>query len=144
MHHGGVTTIHLRRRGAASKYLLWARVRNLDRWGEWAGPVRPRPAEGPLRPGLEGELLALGLRVRFEVLEVEPELGRFTWTLGSGAARLRIEHEIAEGLAGAVLTGPAPLVLAATPLARSALARLVAPERAVSGSRPRRARRSAS
>lgn len=139
-----MSTIRIRRRGPASKYLAWARVRNLDRWGEWVGPLRPRSVEVALRPGLEGELVGLGLRVRFQVLEVEPELGRFTWTLGSGAARVYIEHEIAEGLAGAVVSGPAPLVLAATPLARSALARLVAGERRVSGSRPPRARRSGS
>lgn len=139
-----MTTIRIRRRGAASKYLVWARVRALERWAEWAGPIRTRPSEGLLHPGLEGELVALGARMRFEVLEVEPELGRVTWVVGSGLARLRIEHEIAEGLAGAVLTGPAPLVAAASPLARSALARLVAPERRLSGSRPRRARRSGS
>lgn len=139
-----MSTIRIRCRGPASKYLVWARVRNLDRWGEWVGPLRPRPAEAPLHPGLEGELVALGLSIRFEVLEVEPELGRFIWALGSGAVRVRIEHEIAEGLAGAIVSGSAPLVLAAAPLARSALARLVAPERRVSGSRPRRARRSGS
>jgi hypothetical protein len=94
---------------------------------------------------LEGELvLALGLRLRFEVLEAGEDLGGFTWVLGSGWARLRVEQEVAEGLAGAVLTGPAPLVWAAAPLVGSALARLVAPERSLSGSRPRRARRSSS
>ncbi|GBC86210.1 hypothetical protein HRbin12_00196 [bacterium HR12] len=143
-HHGGVATIRIRRRGAAGKYQIWARARNPERWPEWA-PLRGVLADGPLRPGLEGELvLALGLRVRFEVLEADQEPGGFTWVLGSGWARLRIEQEVAEGLAGAVLSGSAPIVLLAAPVAGAALARLVAPARPISGSRPRRARRSAS
>lgn len=143
-HHGGVATVRIRRRGAAGKYQIWARARNPERWPEWA-PLREVLAEGPLRPGLEGELvLALGRRVRFEVIHAEQEPGGFTWVLGRGWARLRIEQEVAEGLAGVVLSGPAPLVLLAAPVAGAALARLVAPERPLSGSRPRRARRSAS
>ncbi len=139
-----MATVRIRRRGAASKYLMWTRARDPERWVEWAFPVRAVLAEGPLRPGLEGVLvLWFGLRLRFEVLDAGQEPGGFTWVLGSGWARLRVEQEIAEGLAGAVISGPAPLVALAAPIAGEALARLVAPP-ALSGSPPRRARRSAS
>lgn len=122
-----MTTLRVRRRGPASKYQIWARYLDPQRWSEWAPHIREVRAHGPLRPGLEGEVIGtLGVRARFEVLDVDEEAGCWTWVVRSGPVRLRIEHEVAEGLAGLVLTGPAPAVMAYAPIARAALANLVA------------------
>ena len=123
-----MTTLRIRRRGAADKYQIWARYRDPERWSSWAPHIRAVRAEGPLRPGLEGEVVGvLGVTARFEVLEVDEAQGRWTWVVRSGPVRLRIEHEVADGLAGLVLSGPAPVVAAYAPVARAALGRLVAP-----------------
>jgi len=121
-----MSTMRIRRRGPASKYDIWARYRDPQRWASWAPQIREVRAEGPLRPGLEGEVLGpLGARARFEVIDVDEANGTWTWVVRSGPVRLRIEHEIAEGLAGLVISGPAPAVLAYAPVARAALSRLV-------------------
>ncbi len=121
-----MTTIRLRRRGPASKYLIWARYRDPARWSEWAPHIRGVSTSGPLRPGLQGEVIGvLGLRARFEVLEVDAERGSWTWVVRSGPVRLRIEHEVSEGRAGLVVSGPTAAVLAYAPLARLVLARIV-------------------
>ncbi len=122
-----MSTLRIRRHGAASKYEIWARSRDPLRWREWVPQIREVHAEGPLRAGLEGEIVGLlGLRARFAVLEVDEPGGRWTWVVRSGPVQLRLEHEIAEGLAGVALLGPAPVVAASAPLARAALGRLVA------------------
>ncbi len=122
-----MTTLRIRRRGAADKYLIWSRYRDPERWSSWAKHIRAVRADGPLRPGLEGEVVGLlGVTASFEVLEVDEARGRWTWVVRSGPVRLRIEHEVADGLAGLVLSGPAPVVAAYAPVARAALGRLVA------------------
>jgi hypothetical protein len=122
-----MSTLHIRRRGGASKYEIWARYRDPLRWREWAPQIREVRADGPLRTGLEGEIVGVfGVRARFDVLDVDEPGGRWTWIVRSGPLTLRIEHEIAEGLVGVALTGPAPVVAAYAPIARVALGRLVA------------------
>jgi hypothetical protein len=122
-----MTTLRLRRRGPASKYEIWARYRDPQRWPSWAPQIREVLAPGPLRPGLEGEVLGpLGARARFEVIDVDEASGTWTWVVRSGPVRLRIEHEIGEGRAGLVISGPALAVFAYAPVARVALSRLVA------------------
>ena len=122
-----MTTLRIRRRGGAGKYEIWARYRDPQRWPDWAPHVREVRTDGPLRPGLQGEVVgALGVTARFEVLEVDEARGRWTWVVRSGPVRMRIEHEIDEGTAGLVITGPAPAVVAYAPMARAALRRLVA------------------
>ncbi len=126
-HHGSVSTVRVRRRGPASKYTIWARYRDPQRWPEWAPHIRQVRAVGRLRAGLEGQVVGpLGVSASFTVIEVDEPAGVWTWVVGSGPVRLRIEHEVAEGLAGLVITGPAPVVLAYVPVARRALAHLVA------------------
>lgn len=121
-----MSTLRIRRRGAAGKYEIWARYRDPQRWPEWAPHIREVIAEGPLRPGLEGEVVGvLGVRARFDVLDVDVERGRWTWVVRSGPVRMRIEHEVGEGRVGLVLSGPALAVFAYAPLARAALGRLV-------------------
>ena len=122
-----MTTFSVQRRGPASKYEIWARYRHPQRWSEWAPHIREVRADGPLRPGLEGEVVGpMGITVRFEVLAVDEGAGRWTWVVRSGPIRLWIEHEIADGRAGLALSGPAPAVAAYAPIARAALANLVA------------------
>jgi hypothetical protein len=122
-----VSTLRIRRHGPADKYLIWSRYRDPDRWSSWAPHIREVRADGPLRAGLEGEVVGvLGVTASFEVLEVDEDVGRWTWVVRSGPFRLRIEHEVADGLAGLVLSGPAPVVAAYAPVARVALGRLVA------------------
>ena len=125
-----MTTLRVRRRGPAGKYEIWARYRDPQRWADWAPHIREVRADGPLRPGLEGEVIGiLGVSARFEVLDVDEQAGRWTWVVRSGPISIRIEHEVADGLAGLVLTGPAAAVAAYAPVARAALAKLVASDR---------------
>jgi hypothetical protein len=119
--------MRIRRRGPAGKYTIWARYRDPQRWPDWAPYVREVRTFGLLRPGLDGQIrTSLGLTVTFEVIEVDELAGRWTWVVRAGPLRYRIEHEIAEGRAGMVITGPAPAVLASVPLARAVLGRVVA------------------
>jgi hypothetical protein len=114
------------RRGPAGKYEMWARVRDVDRWPTWMSLVRGVRAAGPLRPGLEGELLyPAGVRVRFDVLEVN-ELGP-SWSreLRLGSLRLVLDHRVDEGFGLVEIDGPFPLALAYVPFARRSLARLL-------------------
>jgi len=122
-----MSTIRIRARGPASKYVIWARYRDPGRWPSWAPHVHAVRADGPLRPGLEGEVFGrFGVRARFEVLDVDESLGRWTWAVRRGPIRLRIEHEVGEGIAGLVISGPALAVAAYAPIARRSLRRLVA------------------
>jgi hypothetical protein len=122
----GVSTMRIRRRGPAGKYVIWARYRDPQRWPEWAPHIREVRAAGPLRPGLEGTVVGpLGATASFEVIDVDEPSGVWTWVLRAGPVRLRLEHEVAEGRAGVVISGPAPAVLAYAPLARIALGRVV-------------------
>jgi len=121
-----MSTVRVRARGGAGKYEIWARYRDPLRWPEWAPHIRRVRASGVLRPGLEGEVEGpFGLSARFEVIEVDEPNGRWTWIVRSGPVQIRVEHEVAEGMAGVVLTGPAPAVIAYAPVARRALRRLV-------------------
>ncbi|HZD78779.1 MAG TPA: SRPBCC family protein [Actinomycetota bacterium] len=125
-----MSTVRVRRRGPASKYAIWARYRNLERWPEWAPHIRELRAFGQLRPGLEGQMVGvLGMTAWFEVLEVDEPGGVWIWVVRSGPAKLRIEHEVAEGLAGMIITGRAPAVFAYVPVARRQLTRVVGPGR---------------
>lgn len=125
-----MATIRLRRRGPAGKYAIWRRYQDPRRWPEWGARLRSWDSDGPIRPGLEGEVVGpLGVRARFEVLDVDPERLTWTWVLRRGPVRLRVEHVVDEGLAAVVISGPAPAVLAAAPFAGRALTRVVARER---------------
>jgi hypothetical protein len=105
---------------------MWEAYADPSRWSTWAPQIRAvRPLER-LRTGLSGEVEGLaGLRVRFEVTEVDEAAGRWTWRVHLGPAALTIEHEVADGRTAIVLDGPAPVVVAYAPVARLALSRLV-------------------
>ncbi|HEX9121936.1 MAG TPA: SRPBCC family protein [Actinomycetota bacterium] len=122
-----MSTVRVRRRGPASKYTIWARYRDPQRWPDWAPYLREVRTNGQLlRAGLEGEMhTRLGLTVAFEVLEVDEGAGRWTWVLRAGPLRYRVENLVEEGRAGMVITGPGPAVLASVPVAKRALGRIV-------------------
>lgn len=118
--------VRVRRRGAASKYQIWARCRDPDRWTGWLG-ASGIEASGPLAPGTDGVVhTRLGVAVPFEIVDVDEADGRWIRSVAVGPFRLRLEHEVAEGLAGVVVSGPAPLPLAYVPIARRSMSRLAA------------------
>jgi len=112
--------------GPADRRTMWEAYADPSRWSTWAPQIRAvRPLER-LRPGLRGEVEGFtGLRVRFEVTEVDEAAGRWTWRVRLGPAALTMEHEVADGRTAIALDGPTPIVLAYVPVARHALSRLV-------------------
>lgn len=89
--------------------------------------VRGVVSDGPLRPGLEDELVTtLGVLGDFTMLDVDDVSMSFTCAIHAGPIRLRLELESAEGLAVLHVTGSAPVALACAALARRGLRRLVA------------------
>lgn len=112
--------------GPATARDMWEAYAEPARWHEWAPQIRAvRPLER-ISPGLRGEVEGLfGVRVRFEVTDVDEPAGRWTWRVEVGPARLTIAHEVADGRTGVVIDGSAPLVIAYAPVARLALSRLV-------------------
>jgi hypothetical protein len=122
-----MTAVTVRARGGASKYEIWSRYRDPQRWPSWSPQISRVHAEGELRPGLEGEVEGpLGVRARFEVLAVDEPAMRWTWRVRVGPTSLEIDHDVSEGYASVTVHGPAPIVLAYAPIARRALRRLVA------------------
>jgi hypothetical protein len=118
--------VRVLRRGPAGKYEMWTRCRDVDRWPTWMTFVRGVEAAGPLRPGLEGDLLLPGgLRLGFGVLEVNEAGPSWTLELELGPIRLLIDHRVDEGFGLAEITGPFPFPLAFAPLARRSLSRLL-------------------
>jgi hypothetical protein len=118
--------VRVRRRGPAGKYEMWARCRDPERWTWWLGATDVR-ASGLLEPGTDGVIVTRGgIGVPFEILDVDEPAGRWVRTITVGPVRLRLEHEIDEGLAGVVVTGPGPIPLLYVPTARRTMRRLAA------------------
>jgi hypothetical protein len=114
------------RRGPAGKYEMWARCREPERWSTWMTLVRRVDTDGPLHPGLEGSLmLAGGVRVAFDVLEVNDLGPSWTRQLRLGPVRLFVDHHVDEGFGLVEITAPFPIALAYVPLARRSLSRLL-------------------
>lgn len=112
--------------GPASREVMWEAYADPGRWSAWAPQIRRVEAEGRLREGLEGTVVAaLGVRARFLVVSVDPDAGRWSWAIEVGPIRLGLAHEVADGRAALTIDGPAPAVLAYAPVARVALSRLV-------------------
>jgi hypothetical protein len=113
-------------RGPATARDMWEAYAEPARWHEWAPQIRAvRPLER-IHPGLRGEVEGLlGVRVRFEVTQVDEDAGRWTWRVEVRPAALTIAHEVADGRTAVEIDGLAPIVVAYAPVARLALARLV-------------------
>jgi diadenosine tetraphosphatase ApaH/serine/threonine PP2A family protein phosphatase len=105
---------------------MWAAYADTSRWITWAPHIRRVDPLGSLEEGMRGVVRGpFGASARFEVTSVDAHEGRWTWKVRVGAARLTIDHEVADGRTSVDLDGPAPLVLAYAPVARRALERLV-------------------
>jgi hypothetical protein len=118
--------LRIQAKGSATKASMWDAYADPERWHTWAPHLTEVRADGPLRPGLEGEVRGwLGASARFQVTEVDEQGGRWTWEVRSGPIHLVIEHEVDDGRTAVVLHGPFPVAAAYAPLARRALERLV-------------------
>jgi len=105
---------------------MWSAYEDTSRWTEWAPHIRGVEPAGPLEDGMRGVVAGpLGTSARFEVTCIDRAEQRWTWKVQVGPARLTIAHEGADGVAAIEIDGPAPPVIAYTPLARRALNRLV-------------------
>jgi hypothetical protein len=105
---------------------MWASCRDIDRWPAWMALVRGVEAVGPLRPGLDGELvMPAGLRIGFTVLDVNDDAPFWTMELRPGPIRLFVDHHVDDGFGLTEITGPFPLPAAAVPFARRSLSRLL-------------------
>jgi hypothetical protein len=88
--------------------------------------VRRVDADGPLRPGLGGSLmLAGGVRVAFDVLEVNDLGPSWTRQLHLGPVRLFVDHHVDEGFGLVEIAAPFPIALAYVPFARRSLSCLL-------------------
>jgi hypothetical protein len=120
-------------RGPVPVEIAWARYADPRLWSSWAPQITGVDLDGhpPIHAGLSGTVRALlGLRVRFEVTEVDEAARRWSWTVHPPLVTLRLDHTLeptSTGTrAGLVVPGPAPVVLPYVPLARLALHRLLA------------------
>lgn len=88
--------------------------------------VRGVEASGPLRAGLDGDLLLpAGLRARFDVLEVREQGPSWTLALRVGPLHLVLDHYVDDGFGLADVTGPFPVPVALVPVVRRSLSRLL-------------------
>ncbi len=118
--------IRVARRGPAGKYEMWSRCRDPGRWPEWMALVRQVDARGALRPGLEGRLvLRGGVRVRFDVLEVDDRGPAWTRQLRLGRFAIVVDHQVDEGFGLVTIDAWGPVAFAYLLFARRSLSRLL-------------------
>ena len=112
---------------------VWDRYVRPRRWPEWSPQIRSvdYPAE-TLRGGTGGVVHGVGgLRVDFEILEVDAEAAvrSWTWTVSAAGVRMWLRHTVeatgAGSRTGLTVSGFAPAVLLYLPAAAWALYRLV-------------------
>jgi hypothetical protein len=86
-----------------------------------------------IAPGVKGKLYAPGgFSLGFTIDAVDEQARTWAWSVRVAVIRLRLEHWVEDGpdggsVAGLRTTGPAPVVAAYSPLAQTALDRLVRP-----------------
>lgn len=109
---------------------------DLDRWSDWAPQISAVETSSGARRlvvGLRGTVVGplSAVRVRFEVLDVDDALTRWSWRVELGPITVHLAHGVDAAPTGTVatlhLTGSAPVVLPYAPLAWFALTRLVRP-----------------
>ena len=118
--------------GDASPAEVWRRYADLDEWSRWAPFITAVETSGRvLVVGLTGTVIAVGgLRVRFEVLAVDPAARTWRWRARLGPVALVLDHEVAARPGGGcvavlALSGAPPIVLAYLVPAQLALRSLV-------------------
>jgi hypothetical protein len=128
------TTLSTGACGQADPQDAWAAYVTPSRWSSWSPQVQgvrcARPDE-PVQAGDRGEVLGpAGVRVPFEVTDVDAQRRRWTWRVRLGVLVLEMTHGVAvRDDAGCCawlrVSGPLPVVVSYLPLARHALGRLV-------------------
>ena len=123
--------------GPASPEVVWDRYADPQAWAKWAPQIRGVETEGRvstrLHPGLRGTVTAaLGVPVRFVVIEVDAAAGAWSWVVRPPGVRMVLQHTVQptdDGgtRAGLVIEGRAPVVLVYRAVAGVALRRLVSP-----------------
>ena len=117
--------------GDADPSLAWSRYEHLVLWPTWSPQISDVIAATPsLSTGLTVLVVGpLGVRVPFEVLDVDTEAMEWRWRVQYGPAQATLEHTVRPAPGGCstglVIDGPAFVVLGYRPLAQLALRRLV-------------------
>jgi uncharacterized protein YndB with AHSA1/START domain len=128
------TTLSTRACGGRAPEAVWTAYTTPTLWSSWSPQVRGvccAQPDVPVRAGTRGDVLGpAGVRVPFEVTDVDLARQRWTWRVRVGTVVLEMTHGVtprADGrcCAWARLSGPLPLVAGYLPLARLALGRLV-------------------
>lgn len=124
---------------------VWRRFVTPSLWSAWAPHInRTQAAHETIAVGTTGRVWGpAGIAVDFEVTAVDHELRTWTWQVGRGPARIRMDHVVLPAPGGGSramlrITGPAAVPLQGyRPMAAAALRRLTA--RGESPSPPRAA-----
>lgn len=117
--------------GDADPAIAWSRYEHLTLWPTWSPQISEVIAATPtLTTGLTGLVVGpLGVRVPFEVLEVDVEARQWRWQVRYGPLRATLAHTVRPAprgcTTGLVIDGPALVVLGYRPFAQLALHRLV-------------------
>lgn len=134
-----MATFTVHQTGDADAPTVWQRYLHPQLWPTWAPQISSVDCvDGAIRAGSTGVVHAvLGVRVPFEVTEVDPAARRWSWIarLPLGIT-LRLTHTVdavAFGTTtGLAVTGPALIVLGYLPVASVALRKLVRRPRSAS------------
>ena len=128
------TTTRVGACGPAAVETAWGRFVVPSLWSTWSPQVRAVTCEqpdAPVRVGTRGVVHGpAGLRVPFEVTQVDPTRHRWTWRVRVGVLDVLMVHGVGARPDGRTcawvrLTGPLPVVVGYAPVARLALRRLV-------------------
>ena len=129
-----MATFTLHQTGRADASTVWQRYLHPRLWPTWSPQISSvECADDAIAAGSTGVVHAvLGVRVPFEVTEVDGAAMRWSWIarlpLGIELALTHTVDAVAFGTTtGLVVTGPAPVVLGYLPVATLALRKLVRP-----------------
>lgn len=117
--------------GSADPDEVWDRYTRPSRWSQWSPQIRSVDYPGEvIAPGGAGTVHGpCGLPVGFEILDVDHDKRRWSWTVRQAVVRLTLQHAVTPQGTGTgtelIIDGPAPIVLGYAPIARIALGRLV-------------------
>jgi Polyketide cyclase / dehydrase and lipid transport len=126
-----MATITLRAQGTAPAELAWERYAQPALWRTWSPQITG--VDIPvvrIAAGVRGMVVGpLGVRVPFEIDDVDEPGRHWTWHVPLGPVIIRLVHWVEPAGAGSrtglEMHGPLPLLLGYAPLARFALGRLV-------------------
>lgn len=124
--------------GSAAVDEVWARYIHPQRWSEWSPQITSVDcSDDTIRAGSTGTVHGpCGIGVDFEILQVEHEKRCWSWRVHAAFVTLELVHSVeADSLSDPAavdgsrttldISGPAPVVIGYTPIARIALSRLV-------------------